>query len=231
MRLRVGSHCILRSLIGQRGRDYLSSLRTRRGRLEDSKKLSWMRILHGSVHGKLHIMFHGLLEFASGPPPRGRPNANFDKPCQLNNWSGLWMRVDGSHNYTVMVLGSCVKWPLRPGSYRRSDKAWTMTPWPILRSPKVFFTSSGRCVCHWIHQMRLKLPATLRNHNWTSRSLLHWRNLEPPPQAKPKTSSLSAEMSTLVSDMAGWQSGQTQGLNNALDYAIILANDLWQCFV
>ena len=53
-------------------------------------------------------MFHGLLELAFGPPPKGKPDANCDKPCQ---WYNLWMRIKGPHKYMVTTLGLCVKWP------------------------------------------------------------------------------------------------------------------------
>ena len=33
-------------------------------------KLSWLKKLHGFIHGKVYIMFHVLLEFAPGAPPR-----------------------------------------------------------------------------------------------------------------------------------------------------------------
>jgi hypothetical protein len=34
-----------------------------------------MENLHGFLHGILYIMCHGMLEFALGPPPRGRHDA------------------------------------------------------------------------------------------------------------------------------------------------------------
>ena len=90
-----------------------TSLHTRRWRwrCKGLKRLSWMKSLYGFLHGKLWIMVHGLLEFASYPPPRGRPNANSCIPFKVNNWYGLWMRVKGPYNHMVTVLGSCVKWP------------------------------------------------------------------------------------------------------------------------
>lgn len=34
-------------------------------------------------------MFQGLLKFASGSPPRSKPNAKSGIPCK---WYGLWMK-------------------------------------------------------------------------------------------------------------------------------------------
>ena len=62
------NRCILRSLIGRKGWDRSCSLYTRRWRSKGLKKLSWML----NLCGRLWIMFHGLSEFALGPPPRGR---------------------------------------------------------------------------------------------------------------------------------------------------------------
>ena len=45
------------------------------------------------LHGD---MFHGLPEIALGPPPRGRPDANSNNPCQ---WYGLWTRIKSPHGY------------------------------------------------------------------------------------------------------------------------------------
>ena len=50
--------------------------------LKAQRKSSWMKSLHGVLHGRLWIRFHGLPELASGPPPRGRPNANSGRPWQ-----------------------------------------------------------------------------------------------------------------------------------------------------
>ena len=71
-RMKAKDHCILRSLIGQKGWDHPSLLHTRRWRPKGSWKLSQMKRLHGFLHGRLWIMFHDLLEFALSPPPRSR---------------------------------------------------------------------------------------------------------------------------------------------------------------
>ena len=64
MRVKFHDHCILRSLIGQKGRDRPSSLHTRRKKPRDPKKLSWMRSLRRFLHDKLYILFHNMQEFA-----------------------------------------------------------------------------------------------------------------------------------------------------------------------
>jgi len=38
-----------------------------------------MKSLHGVLHGGLWIRVHGLPEFASGPPPRGGPDENYER--------------------------------------------------------------------------------------------------------------------------------------------------------
>ena len=43
-----------------------------------------MRSLHGVLHGGLWIGFHGLPEFTLGLPPRGGPDANFERPWFFN---------------------------------------------------------------------------------------------------------------------------------------------------
>jgi hypothetical protein len=68
-----------------------------------------MKNLHGFLYSRRKIMFHGLLEFALGPPPRGRCDAKYGIPCQINNWFGLWRTVEGPLDYMVAALGSCVK--------------------------------------------------------------------------------------------------------------------------
>ena len=72
-RLRACDHCNLRALIGRNGGDRPSSLHTWRWRPKGPKKTSWMKSLHGVLHGGLWIRFHGLLEFASSPPLGGGP--------------------------------------------------------------------------------------------------------------------------------------------------------------
>ena len=67
-RLKAHDHCILGSLIGQKGRDRLSLLHSGRWRPKGPKKLSWMK----SLHDNLFILCHGLLEFLPSPPPRGK---------------------------------------------------------------------------------------------------------------------------------------------------------------
>ena len=79
-RLKAHDHCNLRALIGRKGRDHPSSLHTRRWRSKGPKKTSWMKSLHGVLHGGLWIRFHGLPEFTSGLPPRGGPDANSGRP-------------------------------------------------------------------------------------------------------------------------------------------------------
>ena len=43
-------------------------------------------------------MPHALLEFALGPPPRGRRDAKYGILYQIINWFGLWMRFKGPLN-------------------------------------------------------------------------------------------------------------------------------------
>lgn len=70
------------------------------------RALSWMKSLHGLLHGKLWIMFHSMLEVASHSPPRIGPNTNSRKPCQ---WYGLWMKIKCSHTHMVTALDLCAK--------------------------------------------------------------------------------------------------------------------------
>ena len=58
-------------------------------------------------------MFHDMQEFVSSPPPKSRLDADYYKPCQLNNWYGIWMRVKGPHNCMVVTFELYVKWPSR----------------------------------------------------------------------------------------------------------------------
>ena len=63
-RLKAHDHCNLRALICQKGGDRPTSLHTQRWRPEGSKKTSWMKSLHGVLHGGgLWIRFHGLPKF------------------------------------------------------------------------------------------------------------------------------------------------------------------------
>ena len=68
------------ALIVRKDGDCPSSLQTQRWRHNGPKKTSWMKSLHGVLHGGLWIRFHGLPEFSSSPPPRGGRNANFRRP-------------------------------------------------------------------------------------------------------------------------------------------------------
>lgn len=49
--------------------------------LKAQRKVLWMNSLCGFLHARLQILFCGLLEFASCPSPRGRPNTNSGRPC------------------------------------------------------------------------------------------------------------------------------------------------------
>ena len=92
-RLKAHGHCNLRVLIGQKGGDRPSSLHTRRWRPKGPKKTSWMKSLHGVLHGGLWIRYYGHLGFLVGPPPRGESNANSGRPCFLlffQTWQILW---------------------------------------------------------------------------------------------------------------------------------------------
>ena len=68
--LKARDHCNLRALIGWKGDDRPSSLHTQRWRSKGPKKNSWMESLHGVLHGRLWIRFHGLLDFSSGLIPK-----------------------------------------------------------------------------------------------------------------------------------------------------------------
>ena len=70
-RLKAHDHFNSRALIGRKGGDPPSSLHTWRWRPKGPKKTSRMKSLHGVLHGRLWIRFHGLSEFTSGLPPRG----------------------------------------------------------------------------------------------------------------------------------------------------------------
>ena len=79
-RLKARDHCNLRALIGRKYGDHPSLLHTQRWRFKGSKKISWMKSLHGVIHSKLWIRFHGLPNFSSSPPPKDEPNANSRRP-------------------------------------------------------------------------------------------------------------------------------------------------------
>ena len=80
MRLKAHDHGNVRALIGKKGGDRPSSLHTRRWRPRGPKSSSWMKSLHGVLRGKLQRRVHGLPRLASGPPPRGGPDANPSRP-------------------------------------------------------------------------------------------------------------------------------------------------------
>ena len=61
-RLKAHDYHNLRAIIGRKGKDRPSSLHTRRWRPKGPKMTSWMKSLHGVLHGGLWIKFHGLLE-------------------------------------------------------------------------------------------------------------------------------------------------------------------------
>lgn len=96
MRLKARYHCILRSFIGRKGRNCLSSFHIGRWRSKGPTNFHVWWNVHGFLHDRVWIMSCGLLEFVSCPPPRSRLNANPNKPCQ---WYGLWVRIKGPRNY------------------------------------------------------------------------------------------------------------------------------------
>ena len=138
--LHTRDHCLLRSLIGQQGWIHPSSLHTRRCRPKSLNKIVMdEKPIWFLTCQIIHIeRFHGMLEFVSYPPPRGRPGADSSKPCQFLqkwlshlSWYGLCMRVKGPHNYMVTTLGSCVKW-----SWVEA-KAWILSALPPWSSPVI----------------------------------------------------------------------------------------------
>ena len=80
MRLKARDHDILRSLVGWK----VAALQihfTLEGEGQRAwEKSSWMKSLHGLQHDILEIIFLGMLEFALGPPPRGRFHTNSGRP-------------------------------------------------------------------------------------------------------------------------------------------------------
>ena len=52
-RLKAHDHCNLRALIGRKGGDRPSSLHIRRWRPKGPKRMTWMKSLHGILHGGL----------------------------------------------------------------------------------------------------------------------------------------------------------------------------------
>jgi hypothetical protein len=75
------SICIVKISHWSKRQNYSSSLHTRRRIPKDSKISPWMKNLHEFPHGKLWMMFHGLLEITSNPPPRSRPSTKSCRPC------------------------------------------------------------------------------------------------------------------------------------------------------
>ena len=100
---------ILRSLIGRKGWGCPSSLHTRTWRSKGPKKtLMDEKYMRGFLHGKLWIMFHGALEFASSPLPRGRSYAYSYTLCYFLHQMGIpflavWP-LDDSHKYVVTTI-------------------------------------------------------------------------------------------------------------------------------
>ena len=80
MRLKAHDHCILRSRIGRKGRDHASLLHSRKQRSKNPKKN-----LHGFLHDKVYLIFHGVLGFASNSPSQIKYDANSSRPCHSNN--------------------------------------------------------------------------------------------------------------------------------------------------
>ena len=94
-RLKAYDHWILRSLIGQKGRDRPSSLHTGRWRFKDPHKKYHERsawIL--TCHTKNNV--DGLPQ--SSQAPTCRPDANSSNPCQCDD---LWLRIKGLQTYIV----------------------------------------------------------------------------------------------------------------------------------
>ena len=82
---------------------------SRRWRSKGLRELSWMK----SLYDKLWIMFHGLSEFALGPPLGGGLDANSGIPCQNQGSSqlhghGPWLvckvvlKIYG-HDHVIMI--------------------------------------------------------------------------------------------------------------------------------
>ena len=68
-RLKAPDRGNVRALIGWKGGDRPSSLHTRRSRPKGPKKSTWIKRLHGVLHGELWIKVHGLF-FSYWCPPR-----------------------------------------------------------------------------------------------------------------------------------------------------------------
>ena len=90
----------------------------------------------------------------------GEPNANANRPCQLNSWYCHWMRFEGPHDYMVASLatvGSSVKWPLDQFrlalffTFQFPYYFHCMFSWSLARFPhvaKYYLTySSAYCSC------------------------------------------------------------------------------------
>ena len=101
-RLKSHDRCILRSLIGRKGRDHSSSLQTTRCEAQGPRAIivDEMSIW---VQAYYKIMFYGMLKFATGC---------MQIMADCINGTAFGMRIKGPHNYMIMAVGSCVKWPL-----------------------------------------------------------------------------------------------------------------------
>lgn len=109
-------------------------------------------------------------------------------------------------DWYVVWCGSKTRFRWEPRQSLSSDAM-------LIHSPQGVPTSPGHCVCHSIHQLRVQ---TCR-FNQIIRAFLYRRSLEPPLHKTQNVFILLIKVATLVGDMAGWQSRQTIGLNNALD--------------
>jgi hypothetical protein len=89
-------------------------IHTRRWRsTKGPKKCLWMTSLRAFLHGMDDVsLFVGV---CSRPTSKRYAWCKFRwtvwESRALDNWYGLWVRVDIPHNCMVMALGSCVKWP------------------------------------------------------------------------------------------------------------------------
>ena len=108
-RLKAHVHCILKYLIGQKAVIVQVHFTLKGEGLRAQRNHSGLKVYINSYLANYKYYFRVLLAFVSSPPPRGRPNANSDRPCQ---WYILHTRTKALHNYLVMALGSCVKWSI-----------------------------------------------------------------------------------------------------------------------
>ena len=63
-----------------------------------------MKNPHGFPHGKLCVLFRGMLEFALGPPPKGRHDINYGKPCQWHGLSNENQRPSQVHGHNLWLI-------------------------------------------------------------------------------------------------------------------------------